>query len=78
LEEVGEDRIQNIIDLIGPMDDEAIFVRLRNLFPDAFDKVWDTRIQNRILREHGIEEIMRWAEIARDPLDHKPPNDKTS
>ena len=31
----------------------------RLIFPDAFDKVWDTRIQNRILREHGNQTFER-------------------
>jgi hypothetical protein len=77
LEGVGEDRIQEITDLIGPMDDEAIFVRLRNLFPDAFERVWDARIRSEALREHGITEIMKWAEICRCPSEEPPSNDKT-
>ena len=74
-EEVGEERIQDIIDLIGPMDEEGIFVRLRNLFPDTFEKVWDTRIQNQVLREYGIETIMEWAEASRKVIVDEPPND---
>lgn len=49
---VGPDRVDEIVKLIGPMDDEALN-RLKILFPEAFFKVIDQRLYDMRLQEYG-------------------------
>src|SRR5262249_44223078 len=45
---VGEDRIKQVIQLIKPMDDGALG-RLREFFPDEFDKAADQHLRREML-----------------------------
>jgi hypothetical protein len=70
---VGEDRIQAITDLIGPIDYEAL-KRLRDLFPDAFFKVADAREHRQTLNSYSPDEILDQAEALGDALSGSRPS----
>jgi hypothetical protein len=69
---VGPMRIQTIVDAIGPMDDDALFVRLRNLFPDAFDRVWNARTDDWMREKHSTTDVLYIAETFLEPTDNTP------
>ena len=64
---VGEDRVQKITDLIGPMDDEALD-RLKKLFPDEFFKVADAWLHREYLQRYGVGDVLDSAENLADAL----------
>ncbi|MCK1297527.1 hypothetical protein IVB33_30275 [Bradyrhizobium sp. 24] len=67
---VGEDRVKQILKLIGPMDDGALR-RLRDLFPDEFYKGSDRHLRRKILKgsEDHLRTVLNMAEDVNEVLD---------
>lgn len=71
LASVGEDRIKQIIKIIGPMDKGALS-RLKAIFPEEFDKGADKHLRRKILKGSSdhIATLLGMAEDVNDVLEN--------
>lgn len=67
---VGEDRIRQVIKIIGPMD-KAALCRLKAIFPEEFDEAADRRLRRKILQgsRDRIVTLLDMAEDVNDVLE---------